>query len=29
MKDGPADEKARVMLCLYREHPVALHGLIK
>jgi hypothetical protein len=28
--DGSADETdARVLLCLYREHLVALHGFIK
>jgi len=27
--DLPAKRTARVLLCLYREHLVALHGLIK
>ena len=26
---GPADRTARVILCVYREHLVALHGFIK
>jgi phage-related protein len=27
--DLPANRTARVLLCLYREHLVALHGFIK